>query len=107
MGGFLQTILFGYGGMRLDVEELRFQTPRLPPGTTSMTFRNINYLEMEFDLALNLTSVTVTVISTGSHQLFLNTTNPVEDVPLFPGKSTHLKHQESVISYNTRCYKNA
>jgi len=47
------------------------------------------------------------VISTGSHQLFLNTTNPVEDVPLFPGKSTHLKHQESVISYNTRCYKNA
>ena len=37
MGGFLQAVLHGYGGLRLHAEHVDFN-PRLPPGTTALRF---------------------------------------------------------------------
>lgn len=48
MGGFLQSILFGYAGLRLTIEKLT-ANPILPPGITSFTVQgesgtnNTNY----------------------------------------------------------------
>ena len=49
MGGFLQAVLFGYGGLRLDVDELRFRRAELPSGVTEIAFKHIAYLGAEFD----------------------------------------------------------
>ena len=38
MGGFLQSIIFGYGGFRLTIEELK-GNPILPPGITNFTIQ--------------------------------------------------------------------
>jgi len=75
MGGFLQSVLFGYGGLRLDIDELRFNKGRLPPNTTEIIFRNLHYLGTTFDFKINETMVTVTVVTTGRHDLHLITSS--------------------------------
>jgi len=94
-GGFLQNIIFGYGGMRLDIDELRFKKARLPPGTTEIVFRNLHYLGMEFDLTIDETTVTITVGVTGSHQLNLITSN--ESIRLITGMVKTLGHETFTI----------
>ena len=42
MGGFLQALLFGYGGIRLELHQMRFN-PRLPPGINNYTIRGTIY----------------------------------------------------------------
>ena len=42
-GGFLQTVIYGYGGFRLGMDELKFN-PTLPPSTTKLTIAGVNYL---------------------------------------------------------------
>lgn len=39
-GGFLQVLLYGYGGLRIHLEYL-YMNPQLPAGVHSMTFRDI------------------------------------------------------------------
>jgi len=86
MGGFLQGVIFGYGGMRLGVEELDFNAPRLPPNTTSIIFRNLNYIEMEFDLEVTATDVSINVTAMGRIALNLILTDPLEILALSLGK---------------------
>jgi len=52
MGGFLQSLVSGYGGYRLFPEELVFKQPRLPPGTTAMRMIGLNYLDNVIDTSL-------------------------------------------------------
>jgi trehalose/maltose hydrolase-like predicted phosphorylase len=58
-GGFLQAILFGFGGIRIGDEFLSFN-PILPPNTKSMKMRKIHYrggqLEVEFDSSKTVVS---------------------------------------------------
>jgi hypothetical protein len=50
-GGFLQVFIFGYGGLRLDVEELRFNGDSpLPPNSTYLYLHGIKYLGSSFSL---------------------------------------------------------
>ncbi|XP_076437374.1 protein-glucosylgalactosylhydroxylysine glucosidase-like [Babylonia areolata] len=51
MGGFLQAVLFGYGGFRIELERVTF-TPRLPPGTTRFRITGVDYLGATFDLLI-------------------------------------------------------
>lgn len=51
MGGFLQTVFFGYGGARIHVEHLSFD-PRVPPGTRALRFMGVDYLENSFDIEI-------------------------------------------------------
>ncbi|XP_064618456.1 uncharacterized protein LOC135482416 [Liolophura sinensis] len=51
MGGFLQTVFFGYGGARIHVEHLSFD-PRVPPGNTALRFVGVDYLENSFDMEI-------------------------------------------------------
>lgn len=64
MGGFLQTLVFGYSSMRLHVEELNFRAPaQLPPGVTRYTLRHVNYLGSVLDLTVRQGQMTVYVVS--------------------------------------------
>ena len=71
-GGFLQTLIFGYGGLRLHVEDLRFngKIPLLP-NSTFLYLHQIKYLGAS--LSFNYTSDTIKVIVNyiGANQLQL------------------------------------
>ena len=47
MGGFLQGILFGYGGLRLTLADLSVQRSALPLDATFMAFRGKTHPEMQ------------------------------------------------------------
>ncbi|XP_052562857.1 protein-glucosylgalactosylhydroxylysine glucosidase-like [Culex pipiens pallens] len=50
-GGFLQAILNGYAGIRLQDSELTLK-PRLPPGTTRLFIPRIHYMQSVFSLEI-------------------------------------------------------
>ena len=93
MGGFLQSLVFGYGGFRLDLDALHFRLPTPAPGTDSMHFRNLNYLDVEFDYLVDRDSATINVTATGKHQLRLITTSPPESFQLEAGIWLTIDHK--------------
>ena len=58
MGGFLQSILFGYAGLRLTVEKLT-ANPKLPPGITNFTIQGLDYLDCSFDVNIQADTVAI------------------------------------------------
>ena len=51
-GMFLQSLVFGYGGVRFNDEGLSID-PLLPPGVTAMTLRGLNYAGADFDMEVD------------------------------------------------------
>ena len=49
---FLQSLVFGYGGVRFNDEGLSID-PLLPPGVTAMTLRGLNYAGADFDMEVD------------------------------------------------------
>lgn len=43
-GGFLQLIMYGYAGIRINADSLSIQQPKLPPDTTSMNLKGIFFV---------------------------------------------------------------
>lgn len=89
MGGFLQTVIFGYGGLRLHAEELIFNG-NLPllPGSTFLYLHGIKYLGAVINFNHSLDSIEIQVESMQSkHQLELVTPEKVlelkSNVPLW------------------------
>jgi len=70
MGGFLQALLFGYGGVRLREKSLEFD-PVLLPGCTQMRFIGINYMNSSLSLTIVDSSMTFTLTSAGRFPLCL------------------------------------
>jgi len=70
MGGFLQAILFGYGGVRLGEKSLDFD-PVLPPGCTEMRFTGIDYMNSSLSLTVVDKNMTITLTSAGRFRLRL------------------------------------
>ena len=62
-GGFLQAVIYGYGGFRLKDSELSFN-PTLPPNVNKMTIR-VNYLGSLIDFAIKDEKITIMVVSSG------------------------------------------
>ncbi|XP_070540415.1 protein-glucosylgalactosylhydroxylysine glucosidase-like [Ptychodera flava] len=60
MGGFLQAIIFGYGGIRLRVDELTFD-PVLPPNVNTLNFKNLKYLGSVFDFFFDQYKISIKV----------------------------------------------
>lgn len=63
IGGFLQAVIFGYGGLRIELEHLKFH-PRLPPAATRLTFTGLDYLGATFDLMVTSDQVLLVVRAT-------------------------------------------
>ena len=52
-GGFLQSVLFGYGGVRLTMSELDIKPPaRLPNRSTALVLHGLKYFGASFDLTI-------------------------------------------------------
>lgn len=63
MGGFLQALLFGYGGIRIRDDRLDFN-PVLPANTSEMTITHLDYLGAAFDVRWNYQIVEFIMTST-------------------------------------------
>lgn len=46
---FIQSLIFGYGGIRFNDRGISMD-PVLPPGVTAMKLRGLNYADSEFDV---------------------------------------------------------
>jgi trehalose/maltose hydrolase-like predicted phosphorylase len=56
VGGFLQAVLFGYGGIRLELNQLEFNPHgHLPDQATKFIFHGIKYQGFVLDLTINNT----------------------------------------------------
>lgn len=76
IGGYLQSLIFGYGGFRIFADRLQFD-PILPPDTASFNLTGIDYLDGSFDFIFTETqmfinqtkdamgTMNVTIASTG------------------------------------------
>jgi hypothetical protein len=61
-GGFLQSVLFGYGGLRLREGRLDIQVPPLPSNTTSLTLNGVHYRGSKLRLSITPAEVSISVL---------------------------------------------
>ena len=62
-GGFLQAVIYGYGGFRLKSSGLAFN-PSLPPNVTKMAI-SVHYLGSVMDVAVTEEAIKFTLFSSG------------------------------------------
>ncbi|XP_070563897.1 LOW QUALITY PROTEIN: protein-glucosylgalactosylhydroxylysine glucosidase-like [Ptychodera flava] len=60
-GGLLQSVVFGYGGLRLHATKLDID-PYVPKGSEAITFHGLNYRGCVFDMRVTAENVEITVI---------------------------------------------
>ena len=80
-GGFLQSVLFGYPSIRLHTQEMIFIGPVLPPDSTNVEIRNLDYLGNEFNYYYNETFavITITTVNSPFYPLYISYPSLVED----------------------------
>lgn len=62
-GGFLQSVINGYGGVRLHFDHLQIGKSFVPKGSNNLDFKGITYLSNVFRLLVNETSKTLSVVN--------------------------------------------
>jgi len=66
MGGFLQAVMSGYGGLRLHEEHMEFNAPVLPTGVTQVSMIGLDYLGQQLNIVYDASTVTVEQTSSTS-----------------------------------------
>jgi len=66
MGGFLQAVMSGYGGLRLHEEHMEFNAPVLPTGVTQVSMIGLDYLGQQVNIVYDASTVTVEQTSSTS-----------------------------------------
>ncbi|XP_077992893.1 protein-glucosylgalactosylhydroxylysine glucosidase-like [Glandiceps talaboti] len=100
MGGFLQAVMFGYGGFRLHIDKLNFD-PVLPPNINSIKFKNLNYIRSNFDFVVDANTVRIVVGSVDpQHEIKVRVQNGTE-VLFEKGKVINLTRSPGTI-YSTK-----
>ena len=60
MGGFLQSVMFGYGGLRLRADRLDLD-PELPPSSTELHIIGLTYLGNTMDMFVTEAQIMISV----------------------------------------------
>jgi len=68
-GGFLQSVINGYGGIRLNFDNLVITKSYLPPNSTKFTLNGIMYLGNVFRLEVKPGFKTLTLIKNGTEDI--------------------------------------
>lgn len=59
-GGFIQSVINGYGGLRIKSKSFTWQ-PTIPPNSSSLAFRNVGFAGATLDVVCDYKNVVVTV----------------------------------------------
>ncbi|XP_078001372.1 protein-glucosylgalactosylhydroxylysine glucosidase-like [Glandiceps talaboti] len=96
MGGFLQAVLFGYGGFRLYLDHLEFN-PILPPSTTRFNITGLNYLDSSLDFDISEDNVIVNMTSHSMGADVLTLVNGEQQTLLQTGKPVTIQREKAQI----------
>jgi trehalose/maltose hydrolase-like predicted phosphorylase len=69
-GGFLQTMLYGYFGLRYESDHLRL-SPSLPPQTTSLALRRLQFQGAVLDATHDASSITLSLAGETTGPLYV------------------------------------
>lgn len=94
MGGFLQGLIFGYGGFRIYKDRLEFD-PQLPERSTKITLHNIDYRGNSFTVSFNETIMSVTLTKKGDNKLVLSLKESGFNITLPLNKTLHTSIERS------------
>ena len=61
-GGFLQSVIFGYGGLRLSNDALLLHPPQPPGNATSVGLHGVDYLGVPLAITTTKDEVTVEIL---------------------------------------------
>lgn len=97
-GGFLQSLINGYGGVRLHFDSLTISNFFTPPESTALEFKGITYLHNKFSLKITSNEATVNFKELSpDHQIKVTLTpsnivlRPQEGVDINFGRNSELK----------------
>ena len=68
-GGFLQSVIFGYGGLRLSDDALVLHPPQPPGNATSVGLHGVDYLGVPLAITTTKDEVTVERLQPNSHDM--------------------------------------
>ena len=94
-GGFLQAVVYGYGGFRVKTDGLYFNST-LPPRATKLSLR-IHYLGSSIDFEVKVSGVTFTLVSSGPIAPELEVLTDEEVYRLTPGKPVAMETKNGVV----------
>ena len=99
-GGFLQSVTFGYGGLRLKLDGIHLD-PVLPDHTGKIGFYGLTYLGNKFDLEFDSqqTIIKVTEQFKSYEKLTLVVTGSKQEFELDPGKQFKFANGRAVVKY--------
>jgi len=99
MGGFLQSIIYGFAGIRLRPQALEFHNPKPPYGVTRITLNGFKYLGTRMKIDIDEFRVEIYIEHTGDYALVLrknDTHSPTEET-LNQGTPFGVPKQEGII----------
>lgn len=67
-GGFLQSIINGYGGVRLHFDRMTIKNFYVPEGSNNLTFNGITYLGGRFSLLVTKEKATIKMITVNANR---------------------------------------
>ena len=99
-GGFLQSVVFGYGGLRLKLDGI-YLDPVLPDHTGKIGFNGLTYLGNKFNLEFDSqqTIVMVTEQFKSYEKLTLVVTGSKQEFELYPGIDCKFANSPAVIKF--------
>ncbi|KAM8891752.1 protein-glucosylgalactosylhydroxylysine glucosidase isoform 2-T2 [Spinachia spinachia] len=106
MGGFLQAVLFGYTGFRVQKECLAF-SPLLPGDISELCVRGVNYLGSQMDWLLRKDEVCIVLrekANTKSCDLQVVLHASGSKIPLTPGKAVTFPRESGCVCKLTPAY---
>lgn len=96
-GGFLQSVISGYGGVRLHFDHLQFGKSFLPQGTNSLEFNGITYLNNVFKLRIDQDMKTLTLVKFDPTHVIRVTAGGVGQGDLKENFSFTIQRQDEII----------
>ncbi|XP_028400693.1 protein-glucosylgalactosylhydroxylysine glucosidase-like [Dendronephthya gigantea] len=98
MGGFLQAVIFGYGGLRIHPDEIRLN-PKLPENVTELPVRGLHYRGNVFDLRIgpSQTRVGVRYADIEARPLLLQVVKSRKQFNLNVGENITFQNSEVII----------
>lgn len=98
-GGFLQSVINGYGGVRLHFDRLSITNFFVPPQSTSLEFSGITYLNNRFSLTITGNQATVRIIEVDNSRRIKATLRPTGQLlnPISVGWTTTFNREQELV----------
>lgn len=97
MGGFLQSLINGYGGVRLHFDHLSISNFYVPPNSQSLEIKSLTYLNNRFSLNIIGRTATLKFLEINNEKPLILTLNPGnKHIPFAVGVAISFDREEEL-----------